>query len=378
MHHGTSPPVTAHITYQDQTLYCCGAWTVQGIQQLNDSLQDKVTTTQLPLVIDGSQLEQLDTAGAWLIYRSYHALKLQHDVRLQGFATEYQQLLDLVKKHHTVEEVETVQAPPFLHQLLVDVGKASHTQWLALIAFLSFIGEVAHVSLRLLLHPWQIRWRAVMVNVYHSGVTALPIIGLMAFLMGVVIAFQGGEQLRIYGANILIVDLVGITLLRELAPLLTAILVAGRSGSAYTAQIGTMRVTEEVDALRTMGISPMELLVFPKVLALIIALPLLSAFADVLGVLGGMTVASLSLDVNSSDFLDRFSHAVAARHYLVGLSKAPVFAVAITLIGCYQGFKVSGGADSVGKQVTISVVQAIFLVLIIDALFSIVLGQLGL
>ena len=206
---------------------------------------------------------------------------------------------------------------------------------------------------------------------------ALPIVGLLAFLTGVVLAYQSGTQLSMYGANIFIVDLVGITLLRELAPLLTAIIVAGRSGSAYTAQIGTMRVTEEIDALRTLGIAPMELLVLPKLLALIILMPLLSAFADIMGVLGGMLVAKLAFGVSVADFLERFPEAVSLTNYLIGIGKAPVFAAVIALVGCYQGFQVQGGADSVGKQVTVSVVQAIFLVIVVDALFSVLFNALG-
>ncbi|OAD19402.1 ABC transporter, permease protein [Candidatus Thiomargarita nelsonii] len=200
---------------------------------------------------------------------------------------------------------------------------------------------------------------------------------MLAFLTGVVLAYQGGSQLSQYGANIFIVDLVGITLLRELAPLLTAIIVAGRSGAAYTAQIGTMRVTDEIDALRTLGIAPMELLVLPKLLALIILMPLLSAFADIVGILGGMLIANFSFGVSVTDFLDRLPEAVSLTNYLVGIGKAPVFAAIIALVGCYQGFQVSGGADSVGKQVTVSVVHAIFLVIVVDALFSILFNWLG-
>ncbi|MFO7640787.1 MAG: ABC transporter permease, partial [Candidatus Competibacteraceae bacterium] len=192
------------------------------------------------------------------------------------------------------------------------------------------------------------------------------------------IAYQGGEQLKFYGANIFIVELVALTLLRELAPLITAIIVAGRTGSSYTAQIGTMRITEEVDALRTIGIPPMDLLVLPKLLALIIALPLLTVFADIFSVFGGMIVARAFLEVSFTEFLDRFAQVVTLTSFLLGVGKAPVFAAIIALVGCYQGFQVRGGADSVGRHTTISVVQAIFLVIAANALFSVVLGGVGL
>ncbi len=197
-------------------------------------------------------------------------------------------------------------------------------------------------------------------------------------MMGVVIAYQGGRQLEFYGANIFIVELVALTMLRELAPLITAIIVAGRTGSSYTAQIGTMQITEEVDALRTIGIPPLDLLVVPKLLALTVALPLLTVFADALSVFGGMVMAQTLLDVGFGDFLERLPKVVTLTSFLLGVSKAPVFAAIIALVGCYQGFRVRGGADSVGRQTTVSVVQSIFLVIAADALFSVVLGGVGL
>jgi phospholipid/cholesterol/gamma-HCH transport system permease protein len=207
-----------------------------------------------------------------------------------------------------------------------------------------------------------------------DGVNALPITGLLTFLIGVVIAYQGAEQLKKFGTNIFIVDLVGISLLREIAPLIVAILIAGRSGSAYAAEIGTMKVTEELDAVRTLGISPMSLLVLPRTLALMIALPLLTVYADVLGVFGGMLIASGQLSVGFAEFVARFEEAVAVRHFLIGIGKAPFFAVIIALVGCYQGFQIRGGVDDVGRHTTISVVQGIFLVIVFDAICSILLN----
>ncbi|MDC4206287.1 MAG: ABC transporter permease [Candidatus Manganitrophus sp.] len=239
---------------------------------------------------------------------------------------------------------------------------------------LAFLGESLTILLSALIHPRQFRWRTLLKRIELDGYNALPIVGLLLFLMGAVIAYQGADQLRVFGANIFIVDLVGISLLREIAPLVTAIVVAGRSGAAYTAEIGTMKVTEEIDALRTIGISPMELLVLPRIAALIIALPLLTVFADGIGVFAGMLVAFDQLGIRFAEFVSRFQEAIALKHYLIGLSKAPVFALLISLTGCYQGFRVRGSVESVGRNTTTSVVQAIFLVISFDALFSVVVS----
>jgi len=246
-----------------------------------------------------------------------------------------------------------------------------------ILGLLAFVGEATMSLLRSLAHPRRIRWRMLGKIMEETGVKALGIVGLLSFLLGVVIAYQGGVQLKTYGANIFIVELVTITMLRELSPLITAIIIAGRTGSAYTAEIGTMRVTEEIDALQTLGIGPFDLLVLPKMLGLMIALPLLVVFADILGIFGGMVMASVVLDVSFFDFLQRVPQTVGMTHYVVGLAKAPAFAIIISMVGCYQGFQVSGGADSVGRQTTVSVVQSIFLVIVADACFSIVFSWMG-
>ena len=220
--------------------------------------------------------------------------------------------------------------------------------------------------------------RPILFNIRSAGVDALPIVGLLSFLLGIVVAYQGADQLRQYGANIFVADLVGLSMLREFAPLITAIIIAGRSGSAYAAQIGTMAVTEEIDAMRTLGIAPLDVLVLPKIIALLIAMPLLTVFADALGVFGGMIMAQAQLDVGFGEFLDRFTKAVSVTAFLIGICKAPVFAGIIAVVGCFQGFRTHGGADSVGRQTTRSVVQSIFLVIVADALFSVAFSALDL
>ena len=262
--------------------------------------------------------------------------------------------------------------------LLTSTGTAAVAALEQAWALLAFMGETATAVWGSLRHPGRIRWRPVAFNVRPAGLDALPIVGLLAFLLGVVVAYQGAGQLRTFGANIFVADWVGLSMLREFAPLITAIIVAGRSGSAYAAQIGTMQVTEELDALRTIGVEPQELLVLPKLLALVVSLPLLTVFADALGVLGGLLMAQLRLGVGYGDFFDRLVKAVTVRDYLIGVLKAPVFAAIIVVVGCFQGFRTQGGADGVGHQTTRSVVWSIFLVIVVDAAFSVALSALDL
>ena len=262
--------------------------------------------------------------------------------------------------------------------VLARVGRSTEALWHRALAMLSFVGESSMALAGWITHPARVRWRPILFNLRSAGWDALPIVGLLSFLLGMVVAYQGADQLRQYGAGIYVTDLVGLSMLREFAPLMTAIIVAGRSGSAYAAQIGTMAVTQEIDAMRTLGIEPLEMLVLPKVMALAIALPLLTVFADVMGVLGGMLMARMQLGIQFSEFLERFPHAVSTTSYLVGLGKAPVFAAIVSLVGCFQGFRTHGGADSVGRQTTRAVVQSIFLVILADALFSVAFSVLHL
>jgi len=257
-------------------------------------------------------------------------------------------------------------------------GRSAGAAFEQAFALLSFVGEGALALAGCVAHPARFRWRPILYNIRSAGFDALPIVGLLSFLLGIVVAYQGADQLRQYGANIFVADLVGLSMLREFAPLITAIIVAGRSGSSYAAQIGTMSVTEEIDAMRTLGIAPLEMLVLPKIVALAIALPLLTVFADVLGVFGGMLMSRAQLGVGFGEFSDRFVKAVGISDYLIGICKAPAFAAIIAVVGCFQGFRTKGGADSVGRQTTRSVVQSIFLVIVADALFSIAFSALDL
>jgi phospholipid/cholesterol/gamma-HCH transport system permease protein len=352
---------------------CAGAWTIHGLVELERSLEAAQWPDDGELVIDAAAISVFDTSGAWLLQRTVRDRKKSgRTVRVDGLRPEFSALLEFVASRASALELAPALQPGMLTQLGMRAWQNLSGAW----RMLSFAGESAIALLRCLANPQRIRWRHLLHNLQTAGFEALPITGLLSFLMGIVIAYQGAEQLQRFGANIYVADLVGLSMVRELSPMLTAIIVAGRSGSAYTAEIGTMKVTEEVDALRTIGIGPMELLVLPKMLALMIALPLLTVFTDVTGILGGMVMARAHLDVSFSTFINRLDDAISLTSYLIGIGKAPVFAVIISLVGCYQGFQVSGSADSVGRQTTVSVVQSIFLVIVTDSLFSIIFSSL--
>ncbi len=358
-------------------LQCTGVWCLPEVQRIETDITACLKGLTLPpeVMIDAQTLTALDTSGGWLLHRLRRDLEAAgHRVRFVGLRPEYAALLDLIALRTAPAPAAAMPAPSPLARL----GRRAWEGGQGAMGLLSFLGESTLAMARALLHPRRIRWRAIVYNLQTAGVAALPITGLLAFLLGIVIAYQGSEQLRLFGANIYIADLVGLSMLRELSPLITAIIIAGRSGSAYAAQIGTLKVTEEIDALRTIGISPMDLLVLPKVIALVIALPLLTVYTDVMGILGGMVMARAQLDVGFSTFIERLDHAVSLTSFLIGIGKAPVFAVIIALVGCYQGFQVSGSAESVGRQTTLSVVQSIFLVILVDALFSIAFSGLKL
>jgi phospholipid/cholesterol/gamma-HCH transport system permease protein len=359
----------------DATLRCEGDWTLDHLAPLEAQINSLPRPETPRLVCEAGGIESMDTGGAWLLWRTLsHLRERGYGVSLTGLSAELDALMQTAAKKWPGMQV--LQGPPSIGWL-EKIGRFLGNYGPRTQAMLTFLGESTITTLSLVAHPRRIRWRVLLYNLQVDGFNALPITGLLTFLMGVVIAYQGSEQLKTVGANIFIVDLVGISLLREIAPLVTAILVAGRSGSAYTAQIGTMRVTEELDALRALGISPMSLLVFPRALALVISLPLLTVFADVVGVFGGMLIAWSQLGITFTEFLNRFEYAIVLRQYLIGICKTPVFAVIIALVGCYQGLQVVGGVDSVGQRTTISVVQGIFLVIVSDAFFSILFSWWG-
>ena len=347
-----------------------GAWTVHGLGDLATE-PGSPAAEPAPTVLDGSRLTAIDSAGAWVLQRWLRARSAAPALR--GWPDRAQGLMQQVQAGAS----HTLPQPP-RRGLLQRTGRAAVAGGQQVLAFVVFVGQVAVAAAGVLAHPRRFRGRAVLREIQIGGFDALPIIGLTAFLLGVVVAYQGADQLKHYGANVFVVELVGYAMLREFAPLIGAIIIAGRSGSAHAAQIGTMVVTEEIDAMRTIGIDPLARLVLPKIIALAVALPLLTVFADITGVFGGMVMARSQLDIGFGEFADRFGRVMQGSALLIGVGKAFVFSFIIVMVGCFQGFRTQGSADSVGRQTTLSVVQAIFLVIVVDALFSIAFNLLGL
>jgi phospholipid/cholesterol/gamma-HCH transport system permease protein len=318
-----------------------------------------------------AKLDSLDTPGALFL------CGLQDKgVELAGIRAEQRALLDLIRGLD-LKPIPKVESVPRGRELVIELGKGSHEARHEAIALITFIGPAADWTVRSLLHPVCLRPAAISRHITETGIHALPIIGLMAFMIAIVIGYQGVAQLRPFGGEDYTINLVAVSVLREMAVLITAIMVAGRSGSAFTAEIGVMQTREEVDALKVMGIEPMQVLVVPRVIALVITLPLLTFFADMMGLIGGSAISQFLLDVSPTQYLTRLPHVIDGSDFFVGLFKAPVFAFFIAIIGCMHGLRVSGSAESVGSETTRAVVKSIFLVLVLDALFSILFERLG-
>ncbi len=274
---------------------------------------------------------------------------------------------------HIRKEGAPFKGKSFFYKL----GEGFFRRLIELYLFFGFVGEVFLSFLRVLAHPRRLRLRETTSDIERMGVGAIGIISVLSFLIGIVIAYQSAVKLQEFGANIFIVDLVGVSIMRELSPLIVAILLAGRSASAYTAQIGIMQVTDEIDVIRTMGLHPFDVLVIPKIASMLVSLPLLVIVGDIMGVFGGMIVAYASLDVTFYDFINRLSVAVSINTFLAGLIKAPVFAFTIAVVGCYKGFRTRKSVESIGENVTVSVVDGIFAVIVIDAIFSVLFRWAG-
>lgn len=352
---------------------CHGEWTLKNISALRKALHKLPKSGEIN--INGGEITQLDTAATWLLIKTIaHAEKSGLKIQTKNFSEQYEKLISLIKKEADIKEIPT---PTHLSQI-ARIGKYTINQLDEFVAFLSFSGLIASEFIRTALNPKHWRWNEIAGVIYKTGFQALPIIGLLSFMIGVVISYQMGNQLRNYGANIFIVDLLGLSVLREFGPLITSIMVSGRTGSAFTAQLGTMKVNQEIDALNTMGITPIELLIIPRLIGLFIVLPLLTVWADVFGIMGGMMMAKNMLGIGWYDFLIRFQQEIPLRSLIIGLGKAPVFALIISSIGCFEGMRVYGSADSVGTQTTRSVVLSIFFIIVADAIFSVLFSRLNL
>jgi phospholipid/cholesterol/gamma-HCH transport system permease protein len=362
---------TVAVTGIGEQLALEGVLDVRTLASATESLQRQVKQKKLR-TLDIGKLEELDTPGALLL------LGLAgNGVELTGGRAEHRALLDLIGSLK-LKPLPHPTAVPRWREWVIDIGKGADEAWHDMIDVITFVGRAASALGHAFLHPHELRLPSISRQVAETGVSALPIVGLMAIMISVVIGYQGVAQLRPYGGEDFTINLVAVSVLREMGVLITAILVAGRSGSAFTAEIGVMKAREEIDALNVMGMNPMEMLVVPRLIGLVITLPLLTFYADMMGLLGGGVISQLQLDVSPVQYVDRVRHAVDGNDLFVGLVKAPVFAFFIAIIGCMHGLRVRGSAESVGRETTRAVVKGIFLVIVLDALFSILFEKLGL
>ena len=347
-------------------------YTITKLQKQLDSLS---TLDIKDVEIDLQNISFIDTAAAiFIINLKKDSIKNTMNVEILVNNDATKSTLSLVEHHKKSSEVFETQKP---NSFLESFGKYIHEYYLGLLAFLEFLGNLFATKIYYLKSVKNIRFKEIAFEINESGIKALPIIAITSFLIGLVVAYQSAYQLKIYGANIFLVDMLGISILRELAPLITAIVIAGRSGSAFTAQIGAMKITEELDAMRTMGFDPYIFLVMPRIIALMIVMPILIFVSDMMGILGGMLVANVDLQITTTLFLDRFIVAVDIKHFFIGILKGPFFAFLIASIGIYRGMKVKDDTQSIGFNTTKSVVEAIFAVIVCDAIFSIIFTNLG-
>ncbi len=362
-------------------LVATGSWTVREAADLDQGLRKlRVPIPPTPDFtgeMDISGIEQLDTAGAWLLQRTAGLWEQRGlKTRYSGTTESFDILLDEVGRRSAQKRPDTQDVGSLAH-LLKEWSEAASGIGREAMLILGFLGVLTETLGRMIREPWRFRPVSFIHHLDHTGFRAVPIIALICLLIGAVVMQQGVVQLRPFGAEPFAVNMVGILSLREVGVLLTAIMVAGRSGSAFTAEIGSMKMREEIDAMRTLGIDPMETLVAPRVLALIVVLPLLTFLGDMMCLIGGGVMAKFYLGLDTAAYIDRLREAVTMQHFMAGMIKAPFAALIIGLIGCLEGLKVSGSAESLGFHVTSAVVKAIFLVIIFDAMFAMFLSGIG-
>jgi phospholipid/cholesterol/gamma-HCH transport system permease protein len=363
-------------------LHLGGSWRLGKLRELSQQLRgpDGALRTApahaVPGVIDGAELQDIDTAGALLLLDALaDAGGDPASLMLRSFDARHGRVFEVVRGRFA----ETAVAPP-RHGLsaLSGVGKAATDMGTLLLGHVEFFGRTLVEISRVLLRPHTLRVHELFAQLGQVGVNAIPVVALVTFLIGVVMAYMLGLQAEKYGANIFVVDGVALGITREFSPLIVATIMAGRSGAAFTAQLGTMKLTEEIDAIRTLGLSAPQVLVVPRVLALVLTLPLLVFVGNIAGLAGAMVMSNLTLDITPPTFMERLHVALAPRHYVIGLAKAPVFALFIAVIGCRMGMSVSRDTRSIGINTTSTVVQGIVAVILLDAMFAVIFQELSL
>ena len=348
-----------------------GTWTVFSVRGIRKKAESALaaagTRSKDRRAVDATGLERVDTAGALEILEiAGGGPDAEVETRNEAQAALFKVVRENMCQAHPDRKVN------WLAHWLEEIGHGTIDFYKQVLSLCAFFGEILVVVVEAILQPKRFRPSAVIRQMYEVWIRALVIVGVLCFLIGVVIAYQGVQQLRQFGAEIFTVEAVGIGMFRELGPLLTAIIVAGRSGSAFTAQIGTMQVNQEVDAMRTIGLNPIEWLVLPRITALLISMPLLAFWGDMAGLLGGAVACTIYLDFTFVQFFDRLRDMVGPWHFYTGMIKAPVFGIVIATIGCFEGLQVRGSAESVGQLTTKSVVESIFCVIVLDAIFSVI------
>ena len=353
-----------------------GAWRIENIVAIEAALAQLSQEGARRVVVDTRSLEALDLSGAWLLHARLQALQGDGGrIEFAGSPPSQFAFLEEITSQQTEQSAGEPEPPRSWHDAIAWIGRTSVQQAHQSVDAVGYLGRITMTGLRSL-RPRHLRVASVARHVYETGIQAIPIVSLIAFLISVIIAYLSAQQLRQFGAEIFTVDLVAIAVLREMGVLLTAIIVAGRSGSAFAAEIGVMRLNDEIDALHSMGVDPFEVLVLPRLIGLLISLPLLTIVADAMGLAGGALLSSLLLDISLTQFIPRLQDALAPTTFWAGLIKAPVFAALIALVGTYRGMQVRDSSRELGRLTTVAVVQSIFLVIFADAVFAVVFVEL--
>lgn len=373
---GANPSVTIKEDGPQIILKLSGEWSVSYWQEMQTLIQ-QIPITLRSVIFDCKQVNQLDSFGAWTLIHYQKILKHQNIstelIHCSKDNLSVLQAIQDIKVPKAVVREQSLTVPFLVEQLgektLKILGRMERTT--------IFLGHIVTRLFQTLLKPSLFRYKSFVKFIAETGIFALPIVGLISFMIGIVLVYQGASQLERFGASIFTVNLMGISVLRELGILITAIVVAGRSGSAFTAQIGFMKLNQEIDAMLVLGLNPYDLLVIPRVMALMVALPLLTLYADLMGLIGGGVMSIQLIDLTWPQFFQQLRLSIAPWTFWTGMIKAPVFAFVIAMVGCYEGLRVSGGAEDVGRRTTQSVVRSIFMVMVLDALFSVIYSKLG-